>query len=92
MKVLGKLFRGKFLAALDQAYEDGELDFAGSTAEMSEPEAWRRFKDGLYKKDWVVFAKPVLPVDPSTSSTTSAATPIASRSPTTVSSTSPMGR
>ena len=35
VKVLGKLFRGKFLAALDQAYEDGELDFAGSTAEMS---------------------------------------------------------
>lgn len=58
VKVLGKLFRGKFLAALDQAYRDGELDLAGSTAERSDPEAWHRFKDSLYKKDWVVFAKP----------------------------------
>jgi hypothetical protein len=58
VKVLGKLFRGKFLAALDQVYRDGELELAGSTAELSDPEAWRRFKDGLYKKDWVVFAKP----------------------------------
>lgn len=57
VKVLGKLFRGKFLAALDQAYRGGELDLAGSTAELSDPEAWRHFKDGLYKKDWVVFAK-----------------------------------
>lgn len=58
VKVLGRLFRGKFLAALDQAYRDGELDLAGSTAELCDSEAWRRFKDGLYKKDWVVFAKP----------------------------------
>jgi hypothetical protein len=57
VKVLGKLFRGKFLAALDRAYQNGELDLAGST-ELREAEAWRRFKDGLYKKDWVVFAKP----------------------------------
>ena len=58
VKVLGKLFRGKFLAALDQAYREGELDLAGSTAELSDPEAWRRLKDCLYNKDWVVFAKP----------------------------------
>ena len=58
VKVLGRLFRGKFLAALDRAYEDGELELTGSTAELSEPETWRRFKDRLYKKDWVVFAKP----------------------------------
>jgi hypothetical protein len=58
VKVLAKLFRGKFLAALDRAYHKGELDFAGSTAELAEPEAWRCFKDGLYNKDWVVYAKP----------------------------------
>lgn len=57
VKVLGKLFRGKFLAALDGAYRDGKLELAGSTAELSDPEAWRRFKDSLYKKDWVVYAK-----------------------------------
>jgi hypothetical protein len=58
VKVLAKLFRGKFLAALDRAYQDGELDLAGSTAALADPEAWRRFKNGLYKKDWVVYAKP----------------------------------
>lgn len=58
VKVLGRLFRGKFLAALDDAYQNGALDFAGSTAELAVPKAWHRFKDPLYKKDWVVFAKP----------------------------------
>jgi len=58
VKVLAKLFRGKFLAALDRAYQDGELDLAGSTAKLADPEGWRRFKDGLYKKNWVVYAKP----------------------------------
>lgn len=58
VKVLGKLFRGKFLAALDLAFQNGELDFAGSTAELAVPEAWRRFKAPLYRKDWVVYAKP----------------------------------
>ena len=57
VKVLAKLFRGKFLAALDKAYQNAELDLAGSTAELSDPEAWRRFKDGLYHKNWVVYAK-----------------------------------
>ena len=58
VKVLGRLFRGKFLAMLDRAYQDSELEFAGSTAELASPEEWSRFKDGLYKKDWVVYAKP----------------------------------
>jgi hypothetical protein len=57
VKVLGKLFRGKFLAALNRAFQNGELDLGGSTAELSDPEAWRRFKDGLYNKDWIVYAK-----------------------------------
>ena len=57
VKVLGKLFRGKFLAALDRAFQDGDLDLGGSTAELSDPETWRRFKDGLYNKDWVAYAK-----------------------------------
>src|SRR5947207_14495360 len=56
--VLGRLFRGKFLAALRQAYEAGQLKLAGSTAELSQPRAWRQFLDPLYKKNWVVYAKP----------------------------------
>jgi hypothetical protein len=58
VKVLAKLFRGKFLAALDRAYQSRKLDLVGSTAELAAPQAWGRFKDGLYQKDWVVYAKP----------------------------------
>jgi hypothetical protein len=58
VKVLGKLFRGKFLATLDQAYRDGELALVGSTAWLAHPGAWHQFKHGLYRKPWVVFAKP----------------------------------
>lgn len=58
VKVLGALFRGKFLHALDRAYRSGELVCSGSTAGLSDPGAWHRLKDSLYSKDWVVYAKP----------------------------------
>jgi hypothetical protein len=58
VKVLGKLFRGKFLDALERAWKEGKLDLAGSTAELSAPIAWSAFRDRLYRKDWVVYAKP----------------------------------
>jgi len=55
--VLRLLFRGKFLAALRQAYDAGQLKLAGSTAALSQPGAWRHLLDQLYKKMWVVYAK-----------------------------------
>jgi len=58
VKVLGKLFRGKFLDALQKAYQSGKLRLGGSTAELAEPARWRSFIDRLYQKDWVVYAKP----------------------------------
>ncbi|MCP5090652.1 MAG: IS91 family transposase [Gammaproteobacteria bacterium] len=57
VKVLGSLFRGKFLAALETAYKEGDLDLAGSTVELANSAAWQRFKNGLYDKDWVVYSK-----------------------------------
>lgn len=58
VKALGKLFRGKFLDALKKAYRAGRLRLGGSTAELAEQKHWRAFLDGLYKKEWVVYAKP----------------------------------
>lgn len=58
VKVVGKLFRGKFLALLERAYKTGELDLAGSTAELADPIAWAGLRDRLYRKSWVVYAKP----------------------------------
>ncbi len=58
VKVLGRLFRGKFLDALRKAYASGKLHFAGATTELNDPLQWRRFLDQLYRKNWVVYAKP----------------------------------
>ena len=58
VKILGKLFRGKFLHALKEAYLTGKLRLAGSTAELTDQQHWRTFLDGLYHKHWVVYAKP----------------------------------
>ena len=58
VKVMGKLFRGKFLDALHRAYKSGELTLAGSTAHLKDPMVWNGFKDQLYRKNWNVYAKP----------------------------------
>jgi hypothetical protein len=57
VKVLGRLFRGKYLAALKELYEAGELRFGGSTAALAEKPAFYAWLGGLYAKDWVVYAK-----------------------------------
>ena len=49
IKVLARMFRGKFLAAVDQAYQDGTLKFGDTD--------WCNLKDRLYRTDWIVFAK-----------------------------------
>jgi hypothetical protein len=57
VKVLSRVFRGKYLAGLRQARGRGALQFAGSTAALAEPAAWQTFVDTLYGLDWVVYAK-----------------------------------
>ena len=56
--VLGRLFRGKFMAALIRARDRGELVFNDRCASLSEDDVWSAFKDRLYRKEWVVYAKP----------------------------------
>ena len=58
MKVLSRVFRGKFVHALRRAYVRDELDLAGATATLRAPAAWRAFVNGLFDTDWVVYAKP----------------------------------
>jgi hypothetical protein len=58
VKVLGRLFRGKFLAALARARDDGELDLRGSCAGLAEPTEFARLKDELYRMNWNVYCKP----------------------------------
>ena len=58
VKVLSRVFRGKYVAALRRAYARGELDLGGATESLRDPVQWRRFVDSLFATDWVVYAKP----------------------------------
>src|SRR6516162_384209 len=57
IKVLGKLFRGKFLAGLRATYEAGLL-YLGGPAELADAKAFRRLLDACYRRAWVVYAQP----------------------------------
>ena len=58
IKVLSRVFRGKFVAALRRAYRRGELDFGGATEALRDPRQWHTFVDTLFATDWIVYAKP----------------------------------
>ena len=55
---LSRVFRGKYLDDLAQAYQAGDLRLAGSTAPLLEPGAFRLLIAKLKSHDWVVYAKP----------------------------------
>jgi hypothetical protein len=57
VRVLGRVFRGKYLAALRAAHQAGQLQFAGSTSALTSPAAWGALIRALYQKEWVVYAK-----------------------------------
>jgi hypothetical protein len=57
VRVLSRLDRGKYLAALRAAYQAGQLQFAGSTLPLVSPAAWGALIKVLYQKEWVVYAK-----------------------------------
>jgi predicted RNA-binding Zn-ribbon protein involved in translation (DUF1610 family) len=57
VRAMSKVFRGKFLDGLKQAYAKGELRFAAGTAPLANPDGFRRFIDTLYGQSWVIYAK-----------------------------------
>ena len=58
VKVLSRLFRGKFLAYLKEAYEKGKLAFPGKVAHWREKSAFNVLLKELYGQEWVVYCKP----------------------------------
>jgi hypothetical protein len=58
VRALARVFRGKYLAGLRQAFARGELRFAGSVAGLAEPAAFAAFLATCRATDWVVYAKP----------------------------------
>ncbi len=57
VKVLGRVFRGKFLAGLKTAFREGKLEFHGHLASLSEPRRFAAWLRVLFRHDWVVYSK-----------------------------------
>jgi hypothetical protein len=57
VKVLSRVFRGKFIEALRRAYDRNELDLGGGREHLRDRAAWRAFVNALFETDWVVYAK-----------------------------------
>lgn len=57
VKVLGKVFRGKFLEALRQAFAAGELRFVGQSRNLSSPRAFGALLRQACRRNWIVYAK-----------------------------------
>ena len=58
VKVLRRVFRGKFVAALKRAFADGQLGFYGDLKLLAEAKAFSSFLRPLFRHDWVVYCKP----------------------------------
>jgi hypothetical protein len=57
VKVLSRVFRGKFIAGLKCASQQGKLLFRGSIKPLAEAKAFHSFLRPLFRHDWVAYAK-----------------------------------
>jgi hypothetical protein len=58
VRVLGAMFRGKFVAQLRAAHEAGELRFQGSRQHLSGAAAFAECLDRAMAQPWIVYSKP----------------------------------
>ena len=58
IKLLRRVFRGKFVAALQQAFREGQLVFHGDLTLLAQPKIFAAWLRPLFRKDWVVYSKP----------------------------------
>ena len=55
--VIGKVFRGKFVAGLKQRFQQGQLCFHGDLKPLENQKAFHAFLRTLFRQNWVVYAK-----------------------------------
>jgi hypothetical protein len=58
VRVLSRLFRGKFLAGLSEAQRQGKLRLTGPQAALADPRAWAAWLRQAKGQDWVVYSQP----------------------------------
>src|SRR5262252_383543 len=56
--VLRRIFRGKFVTALKQAFRDHQLVFHVNLTLLAHPRTFAAWLRPLFRKDWVVYSKP----------------------------------
>jgi hypothetical protein len=59
-KVLGEVFRGKFIDGLKRLYRRKQLRCAGPLSLLADPKQFARLIRRLHRHDWVTYAKPAL--------------------------------
>lgn len=57
IKVLSRVFRGKFLAGLKNAFREGSLQFHGNLTPLAKPHIFASWLRLLFRHDWVVYSK-----------------------------------
>jgi len=57
VKVLSRVFRGKFVAALKRAFCHGRLGFHGDLTLLAQPKTFSSWLRKLFRNDWVVYSK-----------------------------------
>jgi hypothetical protein len=57
VRVLSRVFRGKFVAGLKQLFRKSQLQFFGACQQLSDAKAFNDFLRTLFHEEWVVYAK-----------------------------------
>jgi hypothetical protein len=57
VKVLSKMFRGKYLYYLKQYYEQNQLEFYNEAAKYKDPKRFQKLIDECYKLNWYSYTK-----------------------------------
>lgn len=57
VKVLSRVFRGKFLFYFKKAYDSNLLKYTTGIEELLSKNVFQAFKNKLYEKEWIVFCK-----------------------------------
>ena len=57
-KVLRKVFRGKFVSALERAFQNGQLNFHADLKLLANPKTFAAWLRPLFREKWVVYLKP----------------------------------
>src|SRR5256884_9956351 len=53
VKVLSRVFRGKFIAGLKHAFREEQLSFPGSIRHLADEKPFRSFLRSLFRHDWL---------------------------------------